>query len=297
MSLLTRLAGMAAAVLVAACSGTATAALLVYEPFDYPAGTVLNGTAANGLNLTGIYEPTDTFDAAKIVVSSPGLDYGNLSGVPAARGNRANDVNPATTAIATVSVDNDVLVGPGDSIYWSALFTLDDSSNLNHRANITFRNDNGDELGFGEPTVGGRAIRVEANTAATGELIADGADQSFIDGQTLLLLGRYINSAADNGDRLDLIGYNTADSHPLPLSFQPTDPNAEFAYELEDLNIDFEKITSITFTIRGSGNNFIDELRIGSTYGAVVPEPAAPALLLVAGCVAGVLRAWRRNAR
>ena len=39
-------------------------------------------------------------------------------------------------------------------------------------------------------------------------------------------------------------------------------------------------ITSITFTIRGSNNNLIDELRIGRTYGDVlIPEPWALGLL------------------
>jgi hypothetical protein len=142
--------------------------------------------------------------------------------------------------------------------------------------------------------VGGRAIRIEAQTAGTGgQLIADGADQAFVNGDTLLLVGRYINSAAAGGDRLDLIGYHTADADKLPLSFNPSDPNAEFAYALADRDINFTKITSVTFTIRGNDNNFIDELRIGTTYIAVIPEPAAPALFVVAGCVAGLMRRGR----
>jgi len=39
-------------------------------------------------------------------------------------------------------------------------------------------------------------------------------------------------------------------------------------------SIDFANIESITFTSRGDGNKFIDELRIGSTYAAVIPERA-----------------------
>jgi hypothetical protein len=275
-------------------AGTANAELVVYEPFDYPAGTVLHGTAANGMNLTGNYELTGSPAAFRIVASSPGLNYGNLIGAPTAAGNRANQLNGVSAAGAKVSVDNDVLIAAGSEIYWSALFTFDDSTKGNRLANITFTNDdNGDELRFGEAGVGVRAIRVEADTTATGQTVAAGADQSFVDGQTLLLVGRYVNSAAAAGDRLDLVGYDTADADLLPLSFNPSDPNAEFAYALTNRDINFEKISSITFTIRGDGNNFIDELRIGPTYNAVIPEPAAPALFLLAGCIAGLISVCR----
>jgi hypothetical protein len=283
------------AVSAVSLSGAARGELLVYEPFDYPHGTVLEGTAATGLNLTGTFQATTGFpDQFQLTASSPGLDYGNLLGAPAPLGNRVTQPSGTTSGGAIVSVDNDVEIAGGQTIYWSALFTFSDAQNGNHLASITLTNDdNGDALGFGESSVGGRAIRVSAQTAGTGgQLIADGADQSFADGETLLLIGRYFNSAAAGGDQLDLIGYNTADADMLPLSFQPTDPNARFAYGLNNLDINFEKITSVTFTIRGNDNNFIDELRIGTTYAAVIPEPAAAALFAIA-CAAGLLRMGR----
>jgi hypothetical protein len=289
------------AVSAASFSGAARGELIVYEPFNYLDGTVLEGTAANGLNLTGNYQATSGFpDQFQLTAASPGLDYGNLIGAPAPLGNRVTQPSGTTSGGAIVNIDNDVLIASGQTIYWSALFTFSDAQNGNHLASITFTNDdNGELLGFGEASVGVRAIRVEAQTAGTGgQHIAAGADQSFVNGDTLLLVGRYINSAAAGGDRLDLIGYNTADADMLPLSFEPTDPNAEFAYALANQDINFTKITSVTFTIRGNDNNFIDELRIGTTYTAVIPEPAAPALFVIAGCVASVLRAVRlRQAR
>jgi hypothetical protein len=122
---------------------------------------------------------------------------------------------------------------------------------------------------------------VSADTVATGQLVANG-DGTFSDGQTLLLVGRYLNAAAPGGDRIDLIGYDTADADVLPASFDPTDPQREFAFALEGLDIDLAKITSITFTIRGDANNFIDELRIGDRYASLlVPEPATLSALLL----------------
>ena len=55
-----------------------------------------------------------------------------------------------------------------------------------------------------------------------------------------------------------------------------------FAGWLDGLDIDLVQITSITFTIRGDDNNFVDELRIGDSYASVaVPEPGALAALLL----------------
>lgn len=124
--------------------------------------------------------------------------------------------------------------------------------------------------------------------------MADGADNAFTDGATFLLMGRYINGTATAGDRLDLIGDNTGDADALPPTFDPTDPNAEFAFALTDLDIALERISAIQFTIRGLNNNFIDELRIGSTYGSVaaVPEPIA-AILVLFGVI--VMAAYSRR--
>ena len=277
--------------------GPAGAAPLVYESFAYDADTQLDETPATGQNLTGDYAALGTLPQQVLVVTSPGLDYGSLVGAPTASGNAIVDADPGTAAGATVSVDQDVVVGSGGAIYWSALFTFDDSLNANHLASITLRDDaTGDQLVFGEPVVGSGAIRVEANTGATGGLVSDGADNSFIDGHTLLLIGRYLDSPALDGDILQLIGYDTADAVVLPSSFDPTDPNLEFAYELAGLDIDFAQITSISFTIRGANNNFIDELRIGSTWADVIPEPATASLLALGLVAMGVgARAGRRG--
>jgi hypothetical protein len=180
-----------------------------------------------------------------------------------------------------VGVDSDVLVGAGTAIFWSALFTLDDSSNGNRLASITFTDDaNGDQITFGEPAVGVGGIRVATFTAGTGQLVASGADNAFVDGHTVLLIGRYFNGAVAGSDTLDLLVYDTADAESIPASFDPLDPNAEHAFSIDGLDIDMAAIRSITFTIRGDANNFIDELRIGDSYGSVVPEPAAATLLL-----------------
>lgn len=275
----------------------ANAALLVYEPFNYDAGTVLDQTAATGHNLTGDYTSTGV-TSFELVVQSPGLDYGNLSGARGAEGNRLIQTSGTTVGDATVRLDQDVVINPGEAIFFSTLFTFDDSANGNHRASITFSDEEtGDELSFGEPAAGVRNLRVSAHTAATVDLVANGADNSFVNGQTLFFVGRYFNSETANGDLLELIGYDVEDSVVLPTGFDPTDPNAEFTYGLSDLDIDFAKITAITFLIRGTMNNFIDELRIGSTYASVIiPEPGTlPLGAIVAAFFTGLGRRLLRR--
>jgi len=274
----------------------ARGSLLVYEPFSYDAGVLLDQTTATGENLWGAYAAMDPLLPAQfqLAAQSPGLTYGSLSAAPGVEGNRLSQASGTTAGGVTVDIDQDVLVGPGQAIYFSALFTFDDSQNGNHRAHVALTDDDsGDELTFGEAAVGIRSLRVSADTAATEGLLAAGADNAFTNGQTLLLVGRYINSAAANGDLLELVGYDTADDHALPSSFDPTDPNAELAYALADLEINLAKITSITFVIRGNGNNFVDELRIGSTYASVVPEPST-VIMLMAGLCSVLLLTRRR---
>jgi len=289
----------AAALAAAALSlggAPAGATLLVYEPFDYPAGTVLENVPATGLNLTGDYTAPGIIAGFELRTGAPGLDYGALQGAPGAAGQRLTQATGTTAGTAVVSVDQDVAIAAGDAIFWSALFTFDDSSNGNHLARITFVDDaTGDTVSFGEAGVGIRALRIEAATAATGGLVADGADLAFTSGQTLLLVGRYLNAPEADGDRLDLLVYDTADADLLPGTFDAADPNAEHAFALTGLDVDLAAIGSLVFTIRGSNNNFIDELRVGTTYASVIPEPGTAALLGV-GLLAVAARG-RRAAR
>jgi hypothetical protein len=274
----------------------ARAALLVYEPFDYGAGTILENVPATGLNLTGDYAAPGIITGFELRARAPGLDYGSLSGAPSATGQRLTQQSGTTAGIAVVGVDEDVVVGPGETIYWSALFTLSDAANGNHLAHLTLRDDtNGDTITFGEPAVGSRALRIETFTQATGQLVAAGPDGAFVSGQTLFLVGRYLNAAAPGADRLDLLAYDTADADALPPVFDPGDPGVDLAIALSNLDVDFARISSLTFTIRGNDNNYIDELRIGSNYGAVVPEPSTGALLLV-GVLGLAARAHRAGA-
>ncbi len=76
-----RIARSAAAVALAAPLAAA-GALHVYEPFDYAAPSLLDGTPANGVNLAGPYV-SDAIDAQyQLRISTPGLSYGQLTGAP-----------------------------------------------------------------------------------------------------------------------------------------------------------------------------------------------------------------------
>lgn len=283
------LAAPAVAFLACAAAGPAARAeLLVYEPFDYAAGAVLNGEAATGLNLAGGYADATT-PGFKLRVGSPGLGYGALLGPggvapPAggAMGNRLTQTSGTTSGASTVSIDQDVTIGAGESIYFSALFTFSDADNGNHLARLALVDDStGHAIAFGEAGVGVRNVRIESDMTSTGgPLAAAGADAAFTSGQTLWLIGRYTNSAAPEGDSLDLIGYDTALAQAIAPTFDLADASAQFAFTLDGLDVNLASIGSLRFTIRGNDNNYIDELRIGETYADVtVPAPAAAGTL------------------
>jgi hypothetical protein len=152
--LLALLTGMALAL---GTSGSARAASLVYEPFVYDDGTVLDGVTAAGENLTGTYEPLAISPTPQqtLTVVSPGLGYGSLGGAPSAAGNRASDKFGGVAGWATADVDQDVDTSPGTTVYWSALFTFDDSQDASHLANITLSDaDTGDSITFGQSSSG-----------------------------------------------------------------------------------------------------------------------------------------------
>jgi hypothetical protein len=276
----------------------AGAALHVYEPFDYSAPSLLNGTPASGLNLQGTYVSNGVHETFQLRVSAPGLSYGNLSGAPSVSGAKLTQLSGSTSNGSVVTLAQPVSILPGQAIFFSALFTFDDSSNGNHFASIDLIDDSsGDSITFGESIVGVRAIRASAETIAAGRrLTTAGSDRAFTNGQTLLLMGRYNNSPAALGDRLELLGYDTAASHALPASFDPSDPNTILYQELDEVDIDLTRISSLRFTLRGSDNNFIDELRIGSTLADVAPIPEPHTWLLMLCGIAGVAAAVRRRA-
>lgn len=265
----------------------------VYEPFDYAAGASLSGLAATGLNLSGSYATSSLQD---LVIGSPGLTYGSLQGnFPSVTGNMLSDENLVGPGVVTVDVDQDVLIGPGQQIFFSALFRFDDTGNGVQRASVHFIDgDTGDELSFGEPAAGVRVIRVEANTAAAGGTIAAAADNQFINGQTLLLIGRYVNSAAPDGDVLEIVGYDTAKAVAVSPTFNLSDPNADYVASLRGVEINFAKISSLRFEVRGSNNNFVDELRI--SHPIQVPEPRG-LVMLVGGVGLALVFGWRARSQ
>jgi len=266
--------------LVAATS--ARAALLVYEPFDYPAGT-LPGQTATGLNLAGAYASGSAVpDSLELRVANPSLGYGALLGAPEFSGGRLGQNLGTSAASAVAALASPVSIAADSSLFFSGLFLLDDSSDANHFARIDLLNQmNGDSLSFGESGIGVMGVGVAAQTAATGANgVSAGADQSFTNGQVLFLIGRYQNGAAAQGDRLDLVGYETNALTKIPAIFDATDPAAQFRFSVANADIDFTRIDAVRFAIRGSANNFVDELRVGTSYGDVVPEPGAAPLLL-----------------
>src|SRR5690606_30338847 len=120
-----------------------------------------------GLNLAGTYATDAVHETLQLRVSAPGLHYGNLAGAPATAGNKLTQLQGTTSNSATVALAQPATIRPGEAIFFSALFTLDDSRNGNHLANSTLLDEtSGGSIGFGESGVGVRAIRGTARATA-----------------------------------------------------------------------------------------------------------------------------------
>lgn len=281
---LPRFAVRALGALAAIASLQAAAKLEIYEPFDYAAPSLISGTLATGLNLTGSYVGDSANVLFQLRVSSPGLTYGSLVGAPSTAGGKLTQLEGSGPSTATVALAAPLTILPGQTIFFSALFRFDDSANGTHRADVSLVDDlTGDTLSFGEPVAGIRTLRASVTTAATVLPAATSSpDSTFSNGQTLLLVGRYTNSPVAADDRLELLGYDTAAAHVLPAAFDPDDPQKLFYSRLDGIDMDFTRVSSLAFTIRGDDNNFIDEVRVGRTFADVtlVPEPGSWVLLL-----------------
>ena len=102
-------------VAMALLGSVANAAVLVYEPFDYPADSYVDGLTVNAAGLTGTWTSTHTDSVTRI--TSPGLSYSTLS-VTGGKLTMSLNTSPAVEA----TLDPTVMAGnldDGDELWFS----------------------------------------------------------------------------------------------------------------------------------------------------------------------------------
>jgi hypothetical protein len=267
--------GLAAALVLVAAAKPSDATLLLYEPFDYPTGP-LAGTPATGLNLTGNYTSQDA--QLRVV------------------GGRLAQNQPLSQGDISATLADDIVIGTRGQIFFSALVVVGPPSSENPFARISFVDDaTNAAILLSEVLVGANRIPSARVRFADGsEAAASDPFGPVTEGQSLLLFGRYLNSSVPLGDRLELVAYDLGDLALLPTSYDPDDPNAEYFVALADRDLDVTQITRLRFDLRNP-ETFIDQVRIGTTYLDVVPEPGMPGVFAACLFTLGLRR--RRTRR
>jgi hypothetical protein len=236
-------------------AGVADAAVSSYEPFDYAAGSLANGTAATGAGFTGNW----TCGAAGTVVT--GLPH---AGLPV-------DNNALSSGGGRQSVSLSSPLSTGTK-WISFLFKSSAGDPGANKNGVFFPNSNATCLwiGFGlapYSATQGQLGLGSMTTAGTGSASATSLQQLGLGtyGNTyLVVLQVQFNTAGDN-DTVTVY-LNPAASQATP-GVAAAGTNSAF---------DVGAISGVGLNVQGAGTITVDEIRVGDSYGDVVGYVGIP---------------------
>ncbi len=266
---------------VFALAGTSSASLLVYEGFNYAAGTDLtNGTLNAGTGLSGAWVTTDP-DAGNYQVTSDTTAWGTLPQT----GNRLHRIS--TGGVEAISRGVTADLDQASELWFSVLHDADATTQFAIGGSSFADGSSGSGNLASVPGFGFRATGNDTGTMGAqiwgndGTRTANGATTDFGDG-LLFLVGRVqFNAGVGGEDILSL--YNVG-----------TDLVLGTAFSTAQADVDETALNTLTMSSnRGPG---FDEIRLGTTMEdvgvTVIPEPAT--LGLVAAFGGGILFIRRR---
>ncbi|MGE9266603.1 MAG: hypothetical protein ACQKBY_00795 [Verrucomicrobiales bacterium] len=248
-----------------------SAALTHYEPFDYPAGTGLDGL--NGGTGWGAAWSDGNND---VTTGSGSLNYpaaGNFS----SSGNQVNISSSVTNAQAVRALGTTMnLATSGNTFYASALFQISAVSGQGSSLNFTSETDGTgfNRWRFGINDSGNFYVGMDplqANQLATSTSTASA-------GTTYLLVAKMRTNTGGgdgNGDQVFLKIYEAGDSIFEPL----TDGD----WDLSAIGYSGVTLRSLRLDLNNAAgqSNQLDEIRIGTSFADVAPIPEPSALLLL----------------
>jgi len=262
---------------VFAAAGHASAALILYEPFNYSAGT-LNGKTG-GTGFSGAWTASATTAA---VIASPGLTYGDLDTL----GNRLDGTNSMSMKRLFSSTG---LTGNGSTLWFSFLISATDTTAGSATAIPSFFSD------FNGPFGQAAGFSVSYNIQSATNLYMDAriggtivssttiTGTNYYSSGVALVLGRITFSDTANQDRLEVWRNPTLGAVPgAPLmsgSGQWVSSGTANSFYMNKYD---------------PPDRMIDEIRLGTTLADAmpVPEPAG-CTAVVACCLA--FAGWRRR--
>lgn len=270
----------AAAALMFVPSSEVRAALILYEPFDYSAGT-LNGQNG-GTGFSGAWSATGTTASA---VGSPGLSYGALQ----TTGNMLNGIG---SMWMKRTFSSSGLTGNGSTLWFSWLISATDTTPGTATAIPSFFSDvtgpHGQAAGFAVSynITSQTSLYMDARIGGTTLASTTIPGTNYYQSGVALVLGRITFSDTANQDRLEVWLNPPLETDPgAPLfnvAGQWTDPGANNGFYMSKYD---------------PPDRMIDELRLGTTLVDVTPtpEPAAVTLTMAGSIAYGVIVLRRRR--
>lgn len=240
-----------------------SAALSVYEPFNYTAASTL-ATQNGGIGFGGAWSAV----TGTSTVNSPGLTYSGLT----VAGNRATTTAVATTQSRSLSA---AIGGSTSTTYISFLLRPDAATSA---ANAEF----GLAGTLGSVFVGKAASGNTSNylldTQSTSGGTQNASSTAFANGTAVLMVLR-----------ADFVGGGGGDTFKLYIN--PSNAAEPGSADATKSGTDVGTVSAIQFT--GNLGFSFDELKIGSSYADVVPEPSTYAAGIAVAGIVGMT--WRRR--
>lgn len=263
-----------------ACAGIAKAAMIVADNFN--TYTPTNALAGNngGTNGSGTWSTAWT-GSSSVVVASGGLNYTN-GAVTISGGANSIVINGAANAAFLSTRPFGNVTG---TVYFSFLFRTSDNFNSDDFLNFTLAGNTAQGealtagLGLLDTTTSLIHSRITGAGAADRTTVSSGTNAAS--STTYFMVGRLSGDGADsavNYDRLELF------LNPSTL----TQPVVASATSDRDMTISTLKQFNLRTVNLDSNDNYqFDELRIGTTWADVVPEPASLGLIGLVAMMAG----------
>lgn len=257
-----------ALLLGAAVMGSASAALIIYDGFDYSTGTLAGDNGGSGWTSPWTQSGTSTV----LSVVSPGLSYNQLQ----VTGNAISDTT-TSSQIAYRSFDTTGLMADGNSVWFSLLYSVSagGDSMVKFFANGMHPTANY-QTGVGIRISNTQGIATDFGVVAFSyKSFAHGANANMV-------AGRLTFSDQLNQDRITLwVNPNLGEGTPADgAAF------SDVLGQVSEVWPEGQAAIGNEVVIRGGGSfiGVFDELRVGTSFADVapIPEPAVYGLSLAA---------------
>lgn len=256
-----------------AAATPANAALLAYDPFDYAVGDLTGNSGGTGWSAA--WAARTEMD---VVAASLSYSKGEIT---ASGGSAAAQIT-SLIGSAQDNVANRTFAPQTGDVYFSVLFKpaagLDTNDFLQFIVNDDTDLHNAGSVGLRNSTENGFFARIRTSSADTN---AKSNVQAVL-GNTYLLVGKFFKSAGGSYDKMSVwVDPQTLAEPAASATVMSSSGSATVSY-----------LTMRTSDMEVGDQFQFDELRIGTTWADVVPEPATLTLLAL-GAVVAALRGRR----